>query len=387
MILVISDDFSGAAELAGIAMEMGLGVEIQTELQPDSTAEVIVLDTNTRSKDQEKAVAIMDRIVKLTTNYDFDLIYKKVDSILRGHVFSELSTLLTYNPGHSILLVSANPSMGRTITNGKYLVNGQPLHKTVFADDPEFPVQTSDVLSLVSSSKSGRVKKLDKSSDMKLQDGTIYVPDARIKDDIDYWAGKIAQDIIPAGAADFWQSILHANGYASRRKSEPGFNIGSGNSLFVCGSSLSKAPFIQQKLARFGPEIVEITSESLYTNDSKAVTDKIVGRAIEQFDQTTSVILSIGGPENGDNIPEDMLPNIFADITSSLNSKINLSEIVVEGGTTASEVVRSLGAARFKPVNQFGRGIIRMQIAERPSTHLTVKPGSYEWPEAIWSHS
>ena len=41
MILVLADDLSGAAELAGIAFAHGLTAEVQTELQPRTEAQVI----------------------------------------------------------------------------------------------------------------------------------------------------------------------------------------------------------------------------------------------------------------------------------------------------------------------------------------------------------
>ena len=56
MILVVADDLSGAAELAGIAFAHGLTAEVQTELQPRTDAQVICLDTDTRRLERKSVV-------------------------------------------------------------------------------------------------------------------------------------------------------------------------------------------------------------------------------------------------------------------------------------------------------------------------------------------
>ena len=49
MLVVLADDFSGAAEIGGIGHRYGLNTEIQLTLDTISTADLVVLDTDTRS--------------------------------------------------------------------------------------------------------------------------------------------------------------------------------------------------------------------------------------------------------------------------------------------------------------------------------------------------
>ena len=48
MIVVIADDLSGAAELAGAALRHGLSAEVQTVFFPDTNADVVCVDTDSR---------------------------------------------------------------------------------------------------------------------------------------------------------------------------------------------------------------------------------------------------------------------------------------------------------------------------------------------------
>ncbi len=65
-ILVIADDFTGAAEIGGIAHLFGLSVKMQTGLSGpgDTTEDVVVIDTNTRSFSPEKAYLLVKSLLK-----------------------------------------------------------------------------------------------------------------------------------------------------------------------------------------------------------------------------------------------------------------------------------------------------------------------------------
>ena len=47
-IIVLADDLSGAAELAGIAFAHGLSAEVQREFAPATEIQVIAIDTDSR---------------------------------------------------------------------------------------------------------------------------------------------------------------------------------------------------------------------------------------------------------------------------------------------------------------------------------------------------
>src|SRR5439155_544492 len=69
----------------------------------------------------------------------FDLIYKKIDSALRGPVLAEVQASMNQRRLDTALLLPQNPSRGRTIESGQYLINGVPIDQTDFARDPDHP--------------------------------------------------------------------------------------------------------------------------------------------------------------------------------------------------------------------------------------------------------
>src|SRR5262245_15505428 len=221
-IIVLADDLSGAAELAGIAFTHGLLAEVQRQFEPDSNANVVAIDTDSRHLEPaaaaERITAITTKI--LATNPAW--IYKKVDSVLRGNVRAEIEAIVRVTGQPRALLIPANPSRGRIILGGRYLVDGIPLDQTAFAHDPQHPRLSSDVLTLLGP---GCTESL-----------TIRIPDIESNPRLDQLAAQCDQITLTAGAADFFAALLSAR-CASAQSSAPNATVELRPPvLLVCGS-------------------------------------------------------------------------------------------------------------------------------------------------------
>ena len=64
MIAVIADDFTGAAELAGISLRYGLSVEVFLNNVTATDADVIVVCTDSRSLNNTNAKEVTAKVVK-----------------------------------------------------------------------------------------------------------------------------------------------------------------------------------------------------------------------------------------------------------------------------------------------------------------------------------
>src|SRR3954468_24688510 len=125
MIAVIADDLTGAAELAGLGLRYNLIAEIATEVDPDSTADLLVISADTRSITEEEAVVKIKRINTELLKLHPQLIYKKIDSVLRGHVVPEIRAQMETMQLSRSLIVPANPYLERTIRDGQYYFKGE----------------------------------------------------------------------------------------------------------------------------------------------------------------------------------------------------------------------------------------------------------------------
>jgi D-threonate/D-erythronate kinase len=150
MIVILADDLTGAAELAGVAAARGLSAEVQpVTFLPDTDARVIAVDTRTRGAPADEAARRVADFARQVARAGPEWVFKKVDSVLRGPVLAEVRSAAAALGLPRTLLVPANPSRGRSIQGGRYRVGGRPLHETAFAQDPEYPATTDDVVTLL----------------------------------------------------------------------------------------------------------------------------------------------------------------------------------------------------------------------------------------------
>ena len=133
--LVIADDLTGAAD-CGVACA-GHGLETIVVLGDSGgevQAEVLSIDGDTRRLPAKEAAAETVRLLRRHLHDEGSLLYKKLDSTMRGNVGAELAAALEVRRALArdkdrivAVLAPAFPATGRTTVNGRQLVDGESL--------------------------------------------------------------------------------------------------------------------------------------------------------------------------------------------------------------------------------------------------------------------
>ncbi|MCC2687175.1 MAG: Hrp-dependent type effector protein [Paenibacillaceae bacterium] len=148
---IIADDWTGACDSGVQLVKAGLRVYAVSE--PGSAiradAEALVFDTDSRALPRDLAYARVRQAAEALEASEVRLIYKKMDSTLRGNIGAELDAVYDAFAPDLVVIAPAFPAMGRCLINGLMYVHGQPLHETAVATDPRTPVTESDVLRLL----------------------------------------------------------------------------------------------------------------------------------------------------------------------------------------------------------------------------------------------
>jgi len=127
-IVMIADDLSGAADCAVSCAVQGLRTMVQVSEAPSSeTAQVLAIDAATRSMSADSAAAAVERIVAKYEHAPGRALFKKLDSLLRGHIGPELAAMRRSGTPAVIVMAAALPAHGRTTIDGCQCLNGQRL--------------------------------------------------------------------------------------------------------------------------------------------------------------------------------------------------------------------------------------------------------------------
>ena len=380
--VVIADDITGAAEIAGIAFAQGQQVQLVCGSACScgiATNETTVIATDTRSMSEAEAIAETKRFASHSSLFTLhSSLFKKTDSALRGHVVAELTALLEATGYERAVYLPANPSKGRVIRNGVYYikeVRGEgaevrevPLDETAFSYDPEFPARTSVL----------------KERFPDAEEKGIIMPDAESEEDIrkviqQYNDGKT----LFAGAADLFSGMI-GMGCGRLKKSIAKHPLPSNHTssifhqtsdithqtstLILCGSTQSKALDWGIPTAPMPKEIYD-GGNNLNLWDTTA------------YKQEHSLILSIPYTHRTGKEVAVHLRTMMAEMVKRLVAEHCPDHLIIEGGATAWATLQALGWSQFQIVDQMAPGVVQMQATN--GTRVTLKPGSYPWGALI----
>jgi uncharacterized protein YgbK (DUF1537 family) len=374
MIVVIADDLTGAAELAGIGLRYNLDTELfMSSIQTgDVPISLFVVCTDSRSMNKENARSVSDRVAKEVRSMTPDRVYKKIDSVFRGHVLDELKCEMKQLGLKRALIIGANPSLGRTIRDGKYFINGELISETDFGTDPEFAITDSSVLRMLRTGADG-VSVANPGDD--LPEEGIVVGEAESRDDIIAWTKKVDNSWLLAGAGDFFTALLDREFTSS---SKPAVPVALPH-LYVSGTAFGKSrefvKNIKQKLncvAYLTPAMMEtgrIDDEAWYEQVSRMLT------------AYKKAVIAINDEDvNPWNVSPVLLRTVMARVVGRIIEKGHIGELFIEGGSTAAAILNELGIKKLSAVNELQRGVVRMKAN---NMYITVKPGSYQLPGEI----
>lgn len=383
MIAVIADDFTGAAEIGGIGLRRGLDVIIDTEVKEVHSADLLIIATDTRSYSKEKASAEITKLSQQIRQLKPEYTFKKIDSVLRGNVVDELIALMAETRKSKAIVIAGNPHFNRVIRNGIYYVDDVPLADTFFAMDPQYPIQSSNVLDIL-------INGHDPSSihsvtvDQELPVEGIIFGDVVDEEDMVKWTKRLDKNTVIAGGAGFFDTLLKTSYPIVEIQPEPCYNLGD-KTLFVFGSTFPKSSQLIQQIKKMGMSIVNMPEE-IYKNrafDAQLI-DSWAFEIIRKIEKNKKVVVTIDHSNSTDEDISFRVREIIGLLIRKVVDNIKLDDLLIEGGDTTSLILSHLDVTTLYPFQELGHGVIQMKVENYPNMCITTKPGSYNWPENIW---
>ncbi len=417
-LIVIADDITGAAEIAGIGYSHGMKTLLtiyaddrnggKLPIENGTIVELVVVATDTRQLPEDEAVrttrSIAGEIKRIFPNTP--VVFKKTDSVLRGHIMPETRAMMDELGYEQTFLLPQNPSKGRIIRNGVYYVGNTPLHLTSFALDPEFPAFASEV-----EKRLDGIVTFDKCRMANTSEPTIHIANADSQESIsvrlseamhvarekenvsahqDFYsstggisaeAGENRERTFPtrlllAGGADLFTTLLEC--FYKRKTISSMIPRLSSEAIIVCGSTQSKdlSDFDYVRNSRI-PSSQMPYRLFLGEEDEKTWLDDLM----PLYSENGSLILYIGYPPTGGADFAIRLRRTMSRVVSTLVLTDTPKELILEGGATAFSILTQLEWNRFSVENEVDPGVVRLKHIDGVGriTFVTLKPGSYPW--------
>ncbi len=360
--IVLADDLTGAAEIAAVASQAGRRVVLLARPPADPVdTDVLVFNTDTRLLPPVLAArrvrAWLVRLARARPRHGG--VFLKVDSVLRGPVLAQIAAAARALDLPRTLLVPANPSLGRVIRNGRYFVHGRFLHETAFANDPHHPRNTSDALALL-----GRAPRTPRvclpASSPELPPRGVVLGEVETSADIRRWLRRLGPDTLPAGGADFFRAWL---GLRPREEPPARAPRPPKPALLLHGTTASATG------------VAAFSFRGLRAPSAAAVAERLASHG--------AAVVAVPTRRLPDPESPAALSAAFAKFAAELKRKDAFQHLLIAGGATASAVLSALEWDALEVLHVWGPGVVTLRPLADPAFLVTLKPGSYAWPDEL----
>jgi uncharacterized protein YgbK (DUF1537 family) len=401
-VAIIADDLTGAADsgvqLAGSGYRTAVafwGVIVP----PAEGLDAVAVDTDSRPL--PAGFAAMRVVEAGHAVRDTRVIYKKIDSTLRGQILAELAAALEATRRKKAIIAPAFPNAGRTTKSGVLLVNGEPVHQTDLAHDPRTPVLESHIPSLLSqafhSVASLSVSGIRQGGPVldALENADCVVGDAESDEDLEALVRAVPDPssvlwVGSAGLARAFGKIYpgpHVNAPSETPAPASGVLtvIGSVNEVTrkqlrrlveesgVVPVALDTATLVAGSREETTKEVAEAVRAAL-SGKGGAVLYSTVGEEVESALCESSV--------SGDEI-SGRVADALAQVVAELSGEDLFDALVLTGGDTAVRVARELGATGILLEGEMEAGVpIGTLLGPRPY-RVNTKAGGFGDPKTL----
>ena len=358
--VIVADDLTGAADTGACFASTGFATVIPLSGTTIPNADVVVLSTDSRdmsASDAARAVSVaMARLTparrrdaKCGSDADRVLVYKKIDSALRGHPRHELLAAMAATGARRALVAPAFPAERRTTVGGRQHIDGVPVESSgvagagavsdlvaLFETDQELPVRLLDLATIRGQLDALRRFLHDDS------DG-IVVADAETDDDLLTLGRAVTGEQLPlfCGSAGFARQLTRALPLARNSRQQSTVVRGSGPILIVAGSQHEATARQIEVLRDLGVPIVR-PGQSLICDPATPINGAVIEVATHLAVGRSVVLTTMGLAPcalGGSHVAARLAEIVAAPAVSSL-----VGGLVLTGGDVAATVSTVLGA-------------------------------------------
>lgn len=416
---IIADDFTGANDSGVQLIKQGMNTTVIFDLSQKIKRldPGIVIDIDSRGKSGEEAESLTKEATQLLIDSGYKIIYKKMDSMLRGHLGRELVAIDHILQPEFVLIAPAFPANDRKTINGIHYVNGIEVSKTEASKDRQHPVVESSIIKLLETQTNKRIGHLtladirgncDNDFTKKIQffrsnHITYLVCDGETEADLRLLVKKmssITNNILWAGSAGLAEAV--SENIVAKDQTKNYIPPKQMRTLSVCGSlsSVTKQQ-VNYGLKQSNVFGLQVNTVKMLTKDWATYQHKCKEKCLQALSDGKDIILHVSSDEKVQSDVEKIRQqkqwsinetgHIIASRLAELASKIItkdelLTGLILTGGETAKYTATELGGTGFNLIKEIEPGIPlgSFTVADR-TFYAVTKAGAMGKQDSIYN--
>lgn len=379
-IALIADDLTGAADTGVQLVRAGYrtAVVFHGGEVPAAELDAVSIDTDSRTRPADLAAR---RVAEAAhTVRGAGLVYKKLDSTLRGNVAAELAAAFGAAGREHTIVAPAFPAAGRTTIGGTQLVHGVPVDETEMKNDPRTPVTEAHVPTLLADAFAS-VGTLDVEDltdpgrvSLVLEESQCVVVDAGRDADLEALVRAVPEPdrVLWAGSAGL--ALALGSVYPGRRAGDDGVQRTRVRPVLVVVGSLSGVvrEQVRRLVGEYGEVAVELGGAGALRKTAAAARTVLAERAC-------AVVHSPAGKRH----PRTPILGPLAEVAALLSQGGCFEGLVLTGGATAVGVARRLGASGIGLAGEVEAGVPMGALIGPNPYPVVTKAGGFGGPDTL----
>jgi uncharacterized protein YgbK (DUF1537 family) len=380
VITLIADDLTGACDAGALYAGRGRVPVFVGEIPIGDEPDVAVVDTESRAL---APAAAADRVAttarRLGARARQSVLFKKIDSTLRGPVAAELDSLLSSTGHRTAIVCPAFPEQARTVVDGILRIGALPAHESPIGRDPAYGGRTSSVVDIMGRGSRRPVlhwplARLRGNRDALTRDleaaDHVIVADAECDSDLDTIA-EIAlsrPSILLSGSAGLARAVAGSRGYPNARVPLP-----EGRVWLIVAGSLQPATRAQARAL----ELAGVLCVRLNGRDPE--TGPLVARLESGHPVLITTADQIAAAQSVSTASR------LGSLAATVLARSRPDLVVVTGGETAVALLRAVGTNTIDllGVPASGLALGELSIGAASSVPLLTKAGGFGAPDLL----
>lgn len=378
---ILGDDLTGAMDAGVQLVRKGFSVSaaVHEDFMEDISGlgDVVVVNTETRNTSPDTAFRVVAESVRKMEHAGLRLLYKKVDSTLRGNIGRELEAVLKGGNYGMVLFAPALPFNGRTTRKGYHFLDGVRLIESDLSMDPFAPVKSSYIPEIIKYQTSIPVGNIELEEVRKGADSLlkkilklhsrgvgIAVADAENAQDLKNLAAALEKcnlKILPCGSAGLLSEMFPYPEGAGTVRPVP-FPAEKGPVLVISGSPAGMTKIQLEAAGRSGEKVIRLDCRKADGDqrDWQLEVERVKDSALKELMQGRNVVIDGAGKskmEIHDNFkgrPEILaasghaIRTALTDIFTGIVDRGGIAGAVIIGGETAVNIFERMGVKGLK---------------------------------------
>ncbi|MFD2706262.1 four-carbon acid sugar kinase family protein [Salibacterium lacus] len=405
---ILADDLTGAGDSGVQIIKYGMTpfviIQEPEEKEKDS---VYIYNTDSRTMTANDSYQTMKDYCSRIEHTEETIIYKKIDSTMRGNIGRENNALYDYFTPDFVITAPAHPSNGRTVKNRMLYLHDILLHETEVARDPKTPVQHSDINRIIQEQsdretahiyledlRAGKTRMLEIFQMCKDQNIHHITADATVESDLADLAAFVestSYSVIWGGSAGLIYHLPAVYGHEEKHYHVRQIPEGNGAAVFVVGSMSAQGRnqlrFLLQDETVKGLQIqsAEIAASAERRMEEYERIRLEAAHAAEKgfhlaFYSSDNVAEAV---QNGRNAGlssievSDLISRFLGETAAAVVEELQLERLFLTGGDTALQVMENLGAEIFELLDEIEPGVPIGKLPVRSNMFAVTKAGNF----------